>query len=145
MSFCAIVLQRKILPVNLLVTFPARVKYLFFEDTLLKCLDQNEIDLEGIREEVDTFMFEVFRLKFSAQNPDENFQGHDTTAAAMTWAMQEIGQHPEVLKKLHEEVELVFGDSDRPATMEDLDRLTVCAFSIPFFIGDLSLLLNVFA
>ena len=42
--------------------------------------------------------------------------------------MQEIGQHPEVLKKLHEEVELVFGDSDRPATMEDLDKLTVCAF-----------------
>jgi len=79
-----------------------------FLDTLLKCLDQNEIDLEGIREEVDTFMFE----------------GHDTTAAAMTWAMQEIGQHPEVLKKLHEEVELVFGDSDRPATMEDLDKLT---------------------
>ena len=46
----------------------------------------------------------------------------------MTWAMQEIGQHPEVLKKLHEEVELVFGDSDRPATMEDLDKLTVCVF-----------------
>jgi hypothetical protein len=46
----------------------------------------------------------------------------------MTWAMQEIGQHPEVLKELHKEVELVFGDSDRPATMEDLDKLTVCAF-----------------
>ena len=43
----------------------------------------------------------------------------------MTWAIQEIGQHPEVLKKLHEEVELVFGDSDRPATMEDLDKLIV--------------------
>ena len=42
-----------------MVTFRSRLKYLSFEDTLLKCLDQNEIDLEGIREEVDTFMFEV--------------------------------------------------------------------------------------
>jgi cytochrome P450 len=65
--------------------------------------------------------------KIATQNPYGNFQGHDTTAAAMTWAMQEIGQHPEVLKELHKEVELVFGDSDRPATMEDLDKLTVCA------------------
>ena len=59
------------------------------------------------------------------QNSNLSSQGHDTTAAAMTWAIQEIGQHPEVLQKLHEEVELVFGDSDRPATMEDLDKLTV--------------------
>jgi hypothetical protein len=63
LSFCEFVLQRKILPDNLLVTFLSRLKYFSFEDTLLKCLDQNEIDLEGIREEVDTFMFEVIRRK----------------------------------------------------------------------------------
>ncbi|CAG5108500.1 Oidioi.mRNA.OKI2018_I69.chr1.g3826.t1.cds [Oikopleura dioica] len=79
-----------------------------FLDTLLKSLDRGEIDLEGIREEVDTFMFE----------------GHDTTAAALLWAVQEIGENWEVMKKLHEEVELVFGDSDRPATTGDLDKLT---------------------
>ena len=59
LSFCEFVLKRKILPDNLLVSFRSGLKYLSFEDTLLKCLDQNEIDLEGIREEVDTFMFEV--------------------------------------------------------------------------------------
>jgi len=67
----------------------------------------------------------LFLITYQGAKSNRYFQGHDTTAAAMTWAIQEIGQHPEVLKKLHEEVELVFGDSDRPATMEDLDNLIV--------------------
>lgn len=65
--------------------------------------------MAGIAEEVDTFMFE----------------GHDTTAAAMNWAVQEIASHPDVLKKCHEEIDAVFGDSERPALIEDLDKLEV--------------------
>ncbi|XP_071498869.1 cytochrome P450 4V2-like [Diadema antillarum] len=63
--------------------------------------------LDDIREEVDTFMFE----------------GHDTTAAAASWAMLLIGQHPEVQARLHEELDEVFGDSDRPITADDLQKL----------------------
>ena len=72
-------------------------------------MDKGEIDMDGCCEEVDTFMFE----------------GHDTTSAAMTWSLQEIGNNPEVLAKCLEEVDRVFGDSDRPASIDDLNSLKV--------------------
>ena len=52
-------------------------------------------------------------------------QGHDTSSAAMTWTMQEIGSHPDVLKKCQEEMREIFGDSDRAPTMDDLNRMEV--------------------
>ena len=67
------------------------------------------MELSDIAEEVDTFMFE----------------GHDTTAAALNWALQEIASHPDVLQRCHDEVDAVFGDSERPASMADLDSLHV--------------------
>lgn len=69
------------------------------DGTLLSDLD--------IREEVDTFMFE----------------GQDTTAAAVGWALYLIGGHPEVQEQVNEELNRVFGNSDRPATMSDLLQL----------------------
>ena len=36
-------------------------------------------------------------------------QGHDTTAAAINWALHLIGDHPEIQKKLHEEMDEMFG------------------------------------
>lgn len=56
---------------------------------------------------------------------DFKFSGHDTTSAAMTWTIQEIGNNQEVLKKCLAEIDEVFGDSDRPASIEDLNRLEV--------------------
>jgi len=64
--------------------------------------------LEGIREEVDTFTFE----------------GHDTTSAAMNWALHLIAANPEVQTKIHQELDTVFEGSERPITFEDLGRLT---------------------
>ena len=39
------------------------------------------------------------------------FQGHDTTAAAVNWAIHLIGSHPEVQEKLHQEMDQLFGEN----------------------------------
>lgn len=100
-----------------------------FLDMLLNATDEqgNCLSQENIREEVDTFMFE----------------GHDTTAAAMNWAIHLLGSHPEEQRKVHKELDEVFGTSDRPVSMEDLKRLRYleCVIkeslrlfpSVPFF------------
>lgn len=52
------------------------------------------------------------------------FQGHDTTAAALTWSLFELGHHPEVQEHVYEELQKIFGDSDRPPTYQDLMDMT---------------------
>jgi len=82
-----------------------------FLDVLINARDEdgNSLSPGDIQEEVDTFMFE----------------GHDTTAAGMTWALYLIGSHPEVQEKVHEELDTVLGrDLSRPATMEALGKLS---------------------
>ncbi|XP_026773129.2 cytochrome P450 4V2 isoform X2 [Pangasianodon hypophthalmus] len=80
-----------------------------FLDMLLKTKDDAGAVLshEDIQEEVDTFMFE----------------GHDTTAASMNWALHLIGSHPEVQKKVQAELQEVFGSSQRHVGVEDLKKL----------------------
>ena len=62
-----------------------------FLDALLELHDKGEIDVDGIREEVDTFMFE----------------GHDTTASAVSWTLYRLGRNPDVQKKLHDEIDKI--------------------------------------
>ncbi|XP_053712540.1 cytochrome P450 4V2 [Synchiropus splendidus] len=100
-----------------------------FLDMLLKATDEegNSMSHQEIQEEVDTFMFE----------------GHDTTAAAMNFALHLLGSHPEAQKKVHQELHEVFGTSDRPINTEDLKKLKYleCVIkeslrlfpSVPFF------------
>jgi len=38
------------------------------------------------------------------------FAGHETTSTAITWTLYELTKHPEIQKKLHEEVDNVLGD-----------------------------------
>ncbi|XP_072563266.1 cytochrome P450 4V8 isoform X1 [Paramormyrops kingsleyae] len=80
-----------------------------FLDMLLKTTDEhgNKLTPKDIQEEVDTFMFE----------------GHDTTAAAMNWAIHLLGSHPEVQRKVQQELQEVFGSSDRPVNMDDMKKL----------------------
>ena len=59
---------------------------------------------QDIREEVDTFMFE----------------GHDTTAANITFTLFLLASHPDVQCKCQAELDEIFGGSERPATSEDL-------------------------
>uniref|UniRef100_A0A8C6LMU4 Cytochrome P450 4V2 n=1 Tax=Nothobranchius furzeri TaxID=105023 RepID=A0A8C6LMU4_NOTFU len=106
-----------------------RKKRQAFLDMLLKTTDDsgNKLSHQDIQEEVDTFMFE----------------GHDTTAAAMNWALHLLGTHPDVQQKVQQELQEVFGTSSRSITMEDLKKLKYldCVIkealrlfpSVPFF------------
>lgn len=84
-----------------------RKRRLAFLDLLLEAYDKGEISREGIREEVDTFMFE----------------GHDTTAAGLTWALYLLARHPHVQQQVHEEVDKFFEQRPETLTVEDLKDL----------------------
>ncbi|KAK7478152.1 hypothetical protein BaRGS_00030599 [Batillaria attramentaria] len=75
---------------------PSKKRYLDFLDILLTAKDETGkglTDLE-IRNEVDTFMFE----------------GHDTTASAISWILYSLAKHPEYQQKVQAEIDEVLGD-----------------------------------
>ncbi|CAN7996056.1 unnamed protein product [Ixodes hexagonus] len=82
--------------------------------TFIDILLQHSLDFEAlltdddIREEVDTFMFE----------------GHDTTAMAISWCLYLIGLHSEAQMKVQEELDDILGGVlERDITSEDLKKL----------------------
>ncbi|XP_026765187.1 cytochrome P450 4g15 [Galleria mellonella] len=79
-------------------------KRLAFLDLLLES-SQNGVVLsdEEIKEQVDTIMFE----------------GHDTTAAGSSFFLSMMGIHQDIQDKVIEELDQIFGDSDRPVTFQD--------------------------
>uniref|UniRef100_A0AC35U5Q8 Cytochrome P450 n=1 Tax=Rhabditophanes sp. KR3021 TaxID=114890 RepID=A0AC35U5Q8_9BILA len=74
-----------------------------FLDLLIESSHEQKLSYEDIREEVDTFMFE----------------GHDTTSSGMSYFIWCLAHYPEFQEKLIEEIDSVFGDSDRNCTPED--------------------------
>lgn len=59
--------------------------------------------------------------------------GFDTTATAASFALYLLGHHPEVQEKVHEEIDVVFGDDlERPITIEDIKQLkyTECVIKV---------------
>ncbi|KAM0727637.1 Cytochrome P450 4C1 [Formica fusca] len=51
------------------------------------------------------------------------FAGHDTTAISISWALFCIGNNLKCQEKIHEELEEVFKDSQRPASVKELSQL----------------------
>ncbi|XP_041971593.1 cytochrome P450 4C1-like [Aricia agestis] len=76
-------------------------------DLLIAKQNEGLIDDVGIQEEVDTFMF----------------AGHDTTAVCLTYTLLLLANHPDVQKKVIEELDDIFGKDTRDATMEDLSAM----------------------
>ncbi|XP_046747790.1 cytochrome P450 4g15 [Diprion similis] len=79
-------------------------KRLAFLDLLIES-GQNGVVLTDteIKEQVDTIMFE----------------GHDTTAAGSSFFLSMMGIHQDIQDKVIEELDEIFGDSDRPVTFQD--------------------------
>ncbi|XP_071034991.1 cytochrome P450 4C1 isoform X1 [Parasteatoda tepidariorum] len=67
-------------------------------------IQNNSISEAEIREEVDTFTFE----------------GHESTSLVMSWTLYLIGLHPWVQDKVHEELDSIFGESEREVDVEDI-------------------------
>jgi len=83
-------------------------KRVAFLDMLLKIKHTDgTLTFNDIQEEVDTFMFE----------------GHDTTTSAASWTTHLLGSHPEIQKKVQDELDSVLQGSERHLTNEDLGNL----------------------
>nr|ADE05575.1 cytochrome P450 4M1 [Manduca sexta] len=76
-------------------------------DLLIAAERDGEIDSQGIQEEVDTFMFE----------------GHDTTASGLTFCFMLLANNKHIQDKIVAELDDIFGDSTRPANMEDFAKM----------------------
>lgn len=76
-----------------------------FLDLMLDMLSRNELDLAGIREEVDTFTFE----------------GHDTTSTALNWFLHLMGANPDHQARAQREIDRVLGeDPNHEITFDEL-------------------------
>ncbi|XP_026491363.2 cytochrome P450 4C1-like [Vanessa tameamea] len=76
-------------------------------DLLLEKEKVGDIDVDGIREEVDTFMFE----------------GHDTTAQALTFLIMTIANEPRVQEKIYEELRNIFKGNQNTPTTDELNEM----------------------
>lgn len=88
-----------------------------FLDILLTAKDDQGLTLteQEIKDEVDTFTFE----------------GHDTTASAISFAIYALGQHWDIQEKVYEDVQNTLGDSTE-LTQSDLSQFQY----LPLFIKE---------
>ncbi|KAI6185047.1 hypothetical protein M3Y97_00662600 [Aphelenchoides bicaudatus] len=88
-------------------------KRLNFLDLMLQLQSEDQMTVEDLREETDTFMF----------------AGHDTTSHAVSWAIWALATHPQIQERLYREIVDTFGESDTEfatAKIKDLKYLDAC-------------------
>jgi cytochrome P450 len=96
---------------------------------------RNELDEEELQQRDYTKMENPSLLRFLVDMRGESvtsqqlrddlmtmlIAGHETTAAVLTWALFELAQKPELMKKVRAEIDSVVGD--RNPTFEDIPKL----------------------
>lgn len=82
-------------------------KRLAMLDLLLLAKRSGEIDDDGIREEVNTFLF----------------AGHDTVSMGLSFCLFMLANHKHVQEKVRAEMDEIFKDSERPASFDDLKNM----------------------
>nr|WKR34927.1 cytochrome P450 CYP4Q84 [Monolepta hieroglyphica] len=83
-------------------------KKLAFLDLLLNSkFTDGIIDDEGIKDEVNTFMFE----------------GHDTTSSSICFTLMLLANHPNFQEQIYQEIITVLGDSDKDPDLNELNEL----------------------
>ncbi|XP_018324124.1 cytochrome P450 4d2 [Agrilus planipennis] len=83
-------------------------KIAFLDLLMMSTVDGRPLTDSELKEEVDTFMFE----------------GHDTTASAISYTLYCLSKHPDVQQKVMNEIESIFGnDTERPATSSELQGM----------------------
>ncbi|XP_075168008.1 putative cytochrome P450 4d14 [Haematobia irritans] len=88
--------------------FGIKKRFAFLDVLLQSTVDGQPLSNEDIREEVDTFMFE----------------GHDTTTSGISYTCYLLARHPEVQRKVLQEIQEVLGDDmGKPMTMQHLQEL----------------------
>lgn len=103
----AIETRKKTREENKLKGITAKKRQAFLDLLLDANENQNLLTDKDIREEVDTFMFE----------------GHDTTAAGISWTLYVLGLFPDVQEKVFDEINSIFNGIDRPTTLADLNEM----------------------
>ncbi|CAH2043090.1 unnamed protein product, partial [Iphiclides podalirius] len=82
-----------------------------FLDVLLELMETDStLTEEQIKQEVTTILL----------------AGHETTASALNFIFLMLGCNLDVQRKLHEEIQNLFGDSKRAVLKEDLNKLVYC-------------------
>ncbi|KAJ9596972.1 hypothetical protein L9F63_012002 [Diploptera punctata] len=82
-------------------------KMAFLDHLLHNSADDNDLTVQDIREEVDTFLF----------------TGHDTTTSLLSFTLFLLGHHQSIQEEAYQEVRSVVGDSERSITYNDLSKL----------------------
>ncbi|KZC13846.1 PREDICTED: cytochrome P450 4C1-like [Dufourea novaeangliae] len=87
--------------------FGIRKRRLAMLDLLIAAHRNNQIDDEGIREEVDTFMF----------------RGHDTTAMSICFTIMLLAEHKDIQERARYEVTAIMNENDGKMTMAAMANL----------------------
>uniref|UniRef100_A0A0N5A5P1 Cytochrome P450 n=1 Tax=Parastrongyloides trichosuri TaxID=131310 RepID=A0A0N5A5P1_PARTI len=83
------------------------IKHNSFISMMFEQYENNEIDMNGMREEVDSIVF----------------GGFDTSSSTMAWLLWCLATHQNIQEKVYEEIFDIFGEDERNVTNEDINKM----------------------